>query len=120
MIDITDRRRIEKEREKLQAQLAQAQKMESIGQLAGGIAHDFNNMLGVILGHTEIALAKDPNGPLFKNLKEIHTATKRSAELTQQLLGFARKQTVVRQGARPERDRGKNAKIDTTIDWRRN
>jgi PAS domain S-box-containing protein len=97
-IDITDRKQAESERERLQAQLSQAQKMESIGQLAGGIAHDFNNMLAVILGHTELALLKvDPALPLHEELREIQRAAERSADLTRQLLAFARKQTVAPQ-----------------------
>ena len=56
MSDITERKRAEDEREKLQAQFLQAQKMESVGRLAGGVAHDFNNMLGIILGYAEMAL----------------------------------------------------------------
>jgi len=80
---------------KLEAQLRQAQKMESIGRLAGGVAHDFNNMLGVILGHTEMALVQmDPAHPLHAHLTEIRTAAERSADLTRQLLAFARKQTI--------------------------
>ncbi|HKL00882.1 MAG TPA: ATP-binding protein, partial [Desulfotignum sp.] len=73
----------------------QAQKMESVGRLAGGVAHDFNNMLGVILGHTELALLQaDEEHELHDDLKEIQTAAKRSADITKQLLAFARKQTI--------------------------
>ena len=86
--DITDQR-------KLETELRQAQKMESIGRLAGGVAHDFNNMLGVILGHTEMALVQmDPAHPLHNHLTEIRIAAERSADLTRQLLAFARKQTI--------------------------
>lgn len=93
--DITERKRAEEEKEKLQEQLIQAQKMESIGRLAGGVAHDFNNMLGVILGHTEMALAQsNPSEKLYHDLQEIRIAAERSADLTRQLLAFARKQTV--------------------------
>jgi PAS domain S-box-containing protein len=94
--DITDRKLAEEERVKLQSQLQQAQKIESVGRLAGGVAHDFNNMLGVILGHTELALMKvDPGQSIHVNLMEIRKAAERSADLTRQLLAFARKQTVV-------------------------
>jgi PAS domain S-box-containing protein len=93
--DITERKLAELEKEKLKEQLNQAQKMESVGRLAGGVAHDFNNMLGVILGHTEMALENvDPEQPLFDDLLEIRKAAERSADLTRQLLAFARKQTV--------------------------
>lgn len=93
--DITDRRRMQEEQKKLQAQLAQAQKMESVGRLAGGIAHDFNNMLGVILGRAEMAMMKtNPAQSPYKDLQEIKKAAERSADLTRQLLAFARKQTV--------------------------
>jgi signal transduction histidine kinase len=93
--DITDRKRAEERQARLQAQLVQAQKMESIGRLAGGMAHDFNNMLGVILGHAELALRKlDPAQPLHADIMEIRRAGERSAELTRNLLAFARKQTV--------------------------
>ncbi len=93
--DISDRKREEQEREKLQGQLAQAQKMESIGRLAGGVAHDFNNMLEVILGNTELALNGLPaSSALREGLQEVAAAAQRSAELTRQLLAFARKQTI--------------------------
>ncbi|MCX6539685.1 MAG: PAS domain S-box protein [Acidobacteria bacterium] len=93
--DITDRKRAEAEKAALQDQLAQAQKMESVGRLAGGVAHDSNNMLAVIMGHTELALEQvDPNQPLYANLEEIRAAAERSAALTRQLLAFARKQTI--------------------------
>ncbi|MGK2905671.1 MAG: two-component system sensor histidine kinase NtrB, partial [Desulfuromonadales bacterium] len=84
------------ERKKLQERLSQAQKIESIGQLAGGVAHDFNNMLGVILGHTEMELMKaGPSSPFISDLQEICKAANRSAELTRQLMTFARKQVIV-------------------------
>ena len=93
--DISERRRAQDEGEKLRAQLVQAQKMESVGRLAGGVAHDFNNMLGVILGHAELALAVLPaDSPQREGLQEIQLAARRSADLTRQLLAFARKQTI--------------------------
>ncbi|MDA8125457.1 MAG: PAS domain S-box protein [Deltaproteobacteria bacterium] len=86
--DVTDRKRVEE-------QLAQAQKMEAVGRLAGGVAHDFNNMLGVILGHAELALDLAAlSSPLQAHLQEIRKGAERSANLTRQLLAFARKQTV--------------------------
>ena len=96
--DITERRRAESEQEKLQAQLLQAQKMESVGRLAGGVAHDFNNMLAVILGTTDVAMEQlDPSNPVYGDLQEIRAAAERSADLTRELLTFARKQTVAPQ-----------------------
>jgi len=93
--DITENKRAEEEREKLQEQLTQAQKMESVGRLAGGVAHDYNNMLSVILGYTELALEKvSSRDPLHTDLREIYRAAKRSSEITQQLLAFARKQAI--------------------------
>lgn len=93
--DITEQIRAEEERARLETQLRQVQKVESIGQLAGGVAHDFNNMLGVILGHAELALRKlDPANPVISDLEEISRAANRSADLTRQLLTFARKQAI--------------------------
>jgi two-component system, cell cycle sensor histidine kinase and response regulator CckA len=95
--DITERLHAEKEREDLQQQLQQTQKMESIGRLAGGVAHDFNNMLGVIIGSAELAqLQVSPEQKqLSKHLQEILNTAHRSADLTRQLLAFARKQTTI-------------------------
>lgn len=93
--DLTEVKIAENEKEKLHKQLLQAQKMESIGRLAGGVAHDFNNMLGVIIGHSELVLEQlSPGHPFYDDLVEIKKAAHRSANLTQQLLAFARKQTV--------------------------
>ncbi len=96
MRDNTERHRADIEREKLQAQLIQAQKMESVGRLAGGVAHDFNNMLSIVLGYTEMAMEKaDPDQQsILADLEEIRDAAERSADLTRQLLAFARKQTI--------------------------
>ncbi len=95
VLDITERRGAELERARLESQLQQARKMESIGRLAGGIAHDFNNMLGVILGHADLALEQaGVAGLLRSDLEEIQAAARRSAELTRQLLAYARKQTI--------------------------
>lgn len=86
---------LHKERLRLQEQLAQAQKMEAVGRLAGGIAHDFNNMLGVILGFSDLALARASlPAQVRADLTEIRSAAVRSADLTGQLLAFARKQTI--------------------------
>ncbi len=97
-LDITERKREGAERDRLREQLAQAQKMESIGRLAGGIAHDFNNMLQAILGNVTIALDDVGVAPRQReSLLEIQAAAVRSADLTRQLLAFARKQTVAPQ-----------------------
>jgi PAS domain S-box-containing protein len=93
--DITERRNAEDERERLQAQFLQAQKMEAVGRLAGGVAHDFNNMLQVMLGHVGMVLSRlSPADPLRGDLEEARKSALRSADLTRQLLAFARKQVV--------------------------
>ena len=93
--DISNIKRAEHEREVLQEQLVQAQKLEAVGQLAGGVAHDFNNMLSVIIGKTELALLKvESSDPLFKTFVDIGKAAEHSTNLTRQLLTFARKQAV--------------------------
>lgn len=95
MRDITDGIRALHEKDRLQEELFQAHKMESVGRLAGGVAHDFNNMLGVIIGRTEMAIDQiDKSSALADDLREILSAAQRSADLTRQLLAFARKQTV--------------------------
>ena len=95
-VDITDRKEAEAAQQHLQEQLLQSQKMESVGRLAGGVAHDFNNMLSVIMGNAELAMQQaNPAQPHHACLMEIHQAGARAANLTRQLLTFARKQTVV-------------------------
>ncbi|MBJ6800818.1 ATP-binding protein [Geomonas propionica] len=91
--DVTEKAEIEAEKRGLAQQLAQSQKMEAVGQLAGGVAHDFNNMLGVIIGHAELALLRiDTSGEMRDRLKEILDAANRSADITRQLLAFSRQQ----------------------------
>lgn len=89
--DITERKLAEQERKMLESRLRQVQKMESIGILAGGIAHDFNNLLMGIQGNTSLALLDmDSTYPGYERLKNIEQYTQNGAELTGQLLGFAR------------------------------
>ena len=93
--DISALKRGEEEQQRLQDQLLQARKMESVGRLAGGVAHDFNNMLSIVLGYVEMVQERlDPGSSLFSDLEEVHKAAERSAALTRQLLTFARKQIV--------------------------
>ena len=94
-IDLSERKKAQEERERLQAQLFQSQKMESVGRLAGGIAHDFNNVLGAILGIAELALrGTEPSHPHYDDLAEIKKTAERATDLTRQLLAFARKQPI--------------------------
>jgi len=89
--DITDKKRAAQERKKLENQLQQAHKMEAIGTLAGGIAHDFNNLLMGILGNATLTLMNmDPGHPGYDRLKNIEKYVQSGADLTRQLLGFAR------------------------------
>ncbi len=93
--DVTPRIRAEEERQRLENQFLQAQKMEAVGRLAGGVAHDFNNMLAIITGHADIAMMQlAPDDPLSANLEAILTAAGRSSDLTRQLLAFARRQNI--------------------------
>ncbi len=90
--DITERKRAEAEREKLQSQLLQAQKMESVGILAGGVAHDFNNLLHTMHGNIELLLQGKPEDhPDARRLRVVTSSMDRAAQLVQQLLFFSRK-----------------------------
>ncbi len=89
--NITDKKAAEKDKQKLEAQLQQSQKMESIGTLAGGIAHDFNNILSSVIGFTELSLEEVKKGSkIEENLLEVHAAGLRAKELVKQILAFAR------------------------------
>ena len=89
--DITERNRAKEDREKLQAQLNQAQKMEAIGALAGGIAHDFNNILGAIIGYSELAKMKAlEGGNVIAELDQVISAGDRAAKLVKQILTVSR------------------------------
>jgi len=89
--DITERKRTEEAKKKLQAQLQQAQRMKAIGTLAGGIAHNFNNMLMAIQGLTSLMMiGKEPSHPDYKHMQGIEKSIKKAVELTRDLLGYAR------------------------------
>ena len=92
MLDITERKKAEQDKQKIQEQLLHVQKMEAIGTLAGGIAHDFNNLLTAIRGSLDLALqAIGENHPVYEELEEINIATTGATDLTRQLLLFSRK-----------------------------
>lgn len=89
---ITDRRQAEREKQQLQAQLRQTQKMEAIGTLAGGIAHDFNNILAGLIGYADLAMDDTPEGTVtHQNIEGILVAANRATELVKQILTFSRK-----------------------------
>jgi PAS domain S-box-containing protein len=93
--DITGRKKAEDQHEKLQSQLIQMQKMETVGRLAGGIAHDFNNILSAIIGYSELALNDLPkNSQTFEDVTTIKESGEKAAVLTGQLLAFSRKQVL--------------------------
>jgi PAS domain S-box-containing protein len=90
--DITAEREAEENRQALEAQLREAQKMEAVGTLSGGIAHDFNNILAVVLGNAELALDDTPdNSPLAQNLRNLRTAALRGRDLVRQILAFSKR-----------------------------
>ncbi len=91
LLDITERKKTEDEKKKLEERLLQAQKMEAIGTLAGGIAHDFNNILSAILGYSEMAREDSPSGsPVADDLDKVLSAGNRAKGLVQQILAFSR------------------------------
>jgi len=93
--DISERKRAEEEKKRLQEQLQQAMKMEAVGRLAGGVAHDFNNLLTGITGYLSLALMDlDPFNPLSAMLTDVQKAAESAVSLTRQLLAFSRKQIV--------------------------
>jgi two-component system cell cycle sensor histidine kinase/response regulator CckA len=94
-LDVTERTRAEEEKNRLQAQLIQAQKMEAVGRLAGGVAHDFNNLLTAILGYSELALVNlDQAGSSAQSLVGIRDVVQQAKALTQQILAFSRRQVL--------------------------
>ena len=92
VVDLTERRIAEDERARLQARLAHAQKLETVGRLAGGVAHEFNNMLQVILASTELLRRCLPDGLGSRSVADIERAAGRARDVTRQLLAFSRKQ----------------------------
>ena len=92
VLDITERKRAEEERIKLEAQMLEVQKLESLGVLAGGIAHDFNNLLMAILGNADLALLTlSPASPAYPNVEQIVRASQRAADLCGQMLAYSGK-----------------------------
>lgn len=87
LLDVTEQKQMEK-------RLAQAARMEAVGQLASGVAHDFNNLLTIIKGYSSLLMERSPEGQDFRAAKEIEQAADRAASLTHQLLAFSRKQTL--------------------------
>ncbi|MBL9023790.1 MAG: response regulator [Myxococcales bacterium] len=101
--DVSERLREQEQRARLESELRQAQKMESLGALAGGIAHDFNNLLSAVMGNVELARSDAPgSAQLAARLEQITTACNRASELVRQILAFGRKQPKTRAVARIE------------------
>jgi signal transduction histidine kinase/CheY-like chemotaxis protein len=94
--DITERKRAEQERRRLEAQIQHAQKLESLGVLAGGIAHDFNNLLVAVLGNASLACMNlPPDSPALAQLKDVEAAARRASDLCYQLLAYSGRGTFV-------------------------
>lgn len=94
--DISEEKKAAQEKERLHAQLLQAQRLESVGRLAGGVAHDFNNMLSVILGYAELLQTQVPvDSPMHSDLLAIEKAAEHARRITRQLLAFSRKELIV-------------------------
>ena len=121
-VDITHRKKAEDERQKLEQQLQQAQKMEAIGTLAGGIAHDFNNILGAILGYAEMIQEDSPTGSTLRgDIDQVVKASHRAKDLVKQILAFSRQAETQKIPMRPaamvkESMKLLRASIPTTID----
>ena len=124
--DITERKQAEAEKEKLQEQLRQAQKMEAIGTLAGGIAHDFNNILGAIFGYAEMVQEDCPPGSTMRNdIDRVVEASHRAKELVKQILSFSRQAETDELALQPalilkEAIKMLRASLPTTIDFQQN
>ncbi|MCG3192840.1 MAG: Sensor histidine kinase RcsC [Thermoanaerobaculia bacterium] len=95
LLEVTQRRRAEKERARLEGQYRHSQKMEAVGRLAGGVAHDFNNILTAVFGYCELLSLKiSPSSAAARDVSELRASAERAASLTQQLLAFSRKQVL--------------------------
>ncbi len=123
--DVSERKRAEEERARLEAQLRQAQKLETIGTLAGGIAHDFNNILAGVLGYVQLALLEIPKeSPVRADIEEVQRAANRAADLARQILVFSRRseqklQLVLLDDVVQEALKLLRPSLPTTIDIRR-
>jgi PAS domain S-box-containing protein len=95
ILDTTERVKAEAERDSLESQLRQAQKMEAIGRLAGGVAHDFNNILTIILGYSQMALMNlQPGQKFYSQFQKINDAARRSATMIGKVMAFSRQQNA--------------------------
>ena len=117
--DITERKRADEEKCRLEAQLFQAQKMEAVGQLAGGIAHDFNNILTAIVGYGNLLKTElMPDDPLISYTAQILNAAERAANLTHDLLTFSRRQFISPKPSASQYDHTVRGETFGTIDRR--